>query len=408
MLDLFRDLMSSLGLDDKSAKRPTLYSLLDESLSPRPKKRESGLSSFGDSLASIDQPEPAAILSNPLKWDLSSLPKIADPKPDLAPADADLPWWRTRTPPAILAEDNASNRRAVDGMLRYADNGDLPNLQAQAIRDYGDKAVGEFGDFMRQLDNRDPTRAKGFEKAVYDKLDDAQKAKHFPEMFGPKQSPAQNMQTAQSRTGGLKKNESEKWSISVGKLSNLSPVEFNTYKEIFAAEGGLKIDRRSGAASGITQEALDRAITGGALPGVKGGTTPNQLSMDDRAKVYRHYFDDVLGAVDRKVPGSSNLSRIGDEKASIAFADAMFTHGRHGGAQAIQNAINKVTPGSVDPDGNMGPDTFAAYRQLAGNPKTNRALLDALGDARRDMIKGRKDDEGWRSRIDHFRFQKSS
>lgn len=137
---------------------------------------------------------------------------------------------------------------------------------------------------------RAPTRAKGFEKAVYAKLDDAQKAKHFPEMFGEKPSPAQNMQTAQSmavpqyrsKVGGLQGSKWKEWSDSVDKLSKLSPAERRAYME-----------------------------------------------------------------------------------------------------------------------------TFEAYRRLAGNPRTNRTLLEALGDARRDMVKDRKDAARWSPRIDYFRFQKS-
>ncbi|OHC74842.1 MAG: hypothetical protein A3G18_10395 [Rhodospirillales bacterium RIFCSPLOWO2_12_FULL_58_28] len=458
MFNLLEDLMGSLGFGDDGSKTPSRYNLLDDTLSPSPKKRESSLFSLSDSvgvsgrnlpddvnrmesglskLGFLDQAESTGAFGDSLKRGMESFQQANDLKVDAQAnvdgptvttmgyqlasgglddqvkdimadnasprADAASPWWRARTLPALPAEDHASNRRAIDGMLKYADNGDLPNLQAQAINDYGDKAVGEFGDFMRQLNDRDPARAKGFEKTVYDKLDDAQKARHFPEMFVTDAGP----HTDQSEIDVTKKTELEKWSASVGKLNNLSPVEANTYKKIFAAEGGLTTDQRSGAASGITQEALDRAIGAGALPGVEKGAIPGQLSMDDRAKVYRHYFDDVLHTVDKKVPGSSNISRIGDEKASTAFADAMFAHGRHDGAQAIQNAINKVTPETVPSDGNMGPKTFEAYRQLALNPKTNRALLDALGDARRDMVKDRKDAKGWRSRIGRFHSQNS-
>lgn len=197
------------------------------------------------------------------------------------------------------------------------------------------------------------------------------------------------------------------WSNSVGKMGNLSPAERRAYMETFAAEGGFNADQNSGAASGITPDALDRAIKDGALPGVKKGTKPKDLLMDERASAYRHYFDDVLYTVDKKIPGSSNLKRIGNDEAAAAFADTMFAHGRRGGAEAIQNAINKVRPGTVNPDGNMGPKTFDAYRRLTGNPKTTRALLDALGNARWDRVKGRKDAKGWETRINHFRFQKS-
>ncbi len=106
------------------------------------------------------------------------------------------------------------------------------------------------------------------------------------------------------------------------------------------------------------------------------------------------------------VPGSGNLQRIGNDEA-VTLADTLFAHGNRGGTEAIQTAINKVVPGSVKPDGRMGPETFNAYRKLAGDIKTRQTLLDALGNARWDRVKDRKDAKGWETRINHFRFQKS-
>ena len=101
-----------------------------------------------------------------------------------AQAKPPQPWWKSKDLPEVSGEDYQSNRRTMDATLKYADDGDLPNLQAQALRDYGHRAKAEFADYMQQLHERDPKRAKGFEKAVFDRLDNNHKAKHFPELAG--------------------------------------------------------------------------------------------------------------------------------------------------------------------------------------------------------------------------------
>jgi len=76
----------------------------------------------------------------------------------------------------VTPEASASNRRTVDGILKSTSDGDLPNLFAGTLSDGKSKPVGEFGDFMSQLRQRDPDRAGRFEKAVMDKLPEQARA----------------------------------------------------------------------------------------------------------------------------------------------------------------------------------------------------------------------------------------
>lgn len=316
----------------------------------------------------------------------------------------------------------------------------MPLYQADALSSNKDRAFGEYGDFLNQLHARDPGRVAGFEKDVMERLPRDTKAKlaaYFNQTAEPKPArpPMRNLLTGdggkddlsgaaakstapaqqtenphtlpipayRKQAKGLQGTNWKDWSSSVGKLQGGSDAERNIYKNTYAAEGGLATDPVSGAASGISKNTLDRAIKGGVLPGLKEGAVPDQLSIDQRAKVYRHYFDDALRTVERTAPGSSNLQKISDAKASSAFADTLFAHGSTGGALIIQKAINKVTPNSVEALGQMGPKTFKAYKELSANPQTRRTLLSALGDARWEKIKSRPDAAGWSSRINSFR-----
>jgi len=347
------------------------------------------------------------------------------------------PWFHSSKLPPIKGDALSSNERILTALLKTAANGDLPMYQADALKSGKASAIGEYADFLRQMHKRAPERVTGYEKDVMKRLPAEAKTKlatYLNQSSTAKPSPrsllvgdagndnlSHTMATIQRRdrqsgksdsqpipeyrkqAGGLQGTHWTDWSSSVGKLENASAAETHAYKEIFAAEGGLATDPKGGAASGITQKTLDRAIKDGALPDFRQGGVPENLTIDQRARVYRHHFDDVLKTVDRSVPGSTNLQKIGDAKAATAFADTLFAHGSRGGTKLIQKAINKMAPDSVTVDGKMGPKTFAAYKELVRNPETRRALLGALGDTRWDQVKGKASSGGWRKRIDHFR-----
>jgi len=188
------------------------------------------------------------------------------------------------------------------------------------------------------------------------------------------------------------------WQADVGKLSSASESEQRAYAEIFAAEGGMASDPTSSAASGIMQNTLDELVTKGQLPAAYKGLSPSSLSSEQRATVYRAYADHALSLAG----GHKALGKL-DAQSASALADTLFRHGREGGAEIVQNAINTVTPAAVKATGPVGPETFGAYQKLAADPATRKRLMDALADARKDTVKGKATAQAEAARFDHFR-----
>lgn len=130
---------------------------------------------------------------------------------------------------------------------------------------------------------------------------------------------------------------------------------------------------------------------------------PNQLSIPERAAVYRHYFDDVLASTARSTgaaSGSRVLDKVGNAGAAAALDDTLFRHGRAGGARLIQRAVNSTAgAGTVTEDGKMGPATFEAFRRLVQDGESRTRLLDRLATLRKET-----GEPGEAARFDHFRF----
>jgi len=58
----------------------------------------------------------------------------------------------------------------MDGMLSYSDNGFLPTLYADAIKNGSYKAIAEYANFLNQLSDIKQERVNGFEQEVMNKL----------------------------------------------------------------------------------------------------------------------------------------------------------------------------------------------------------------------------------------------
>ena len=193
------------------------------------------------------------------------------------------------------------------------------------------------------------------------------------------------------------------WQRSVAGLAGVTPNEFRSYAEIFAAEGGRKVNSNSGAIAGILPETLADLRARGKLPTIQQGTFMSPLRESEIASVYRAYFDDAL----RTIGGHMALAGLPDSETAAAFADAMFRHGRRNGARVVQRAINNVAQGTVTEDGRMGPQTFNAYRALTANPATRQRLLDSLANERIRISQNSPNLVGETARFNHFRFQNS-
>jgi hypothetical protein len=179
-------------------------------------------------------------------------------------------------------------------------------------------------------------------------------------------------------------------------LLEVSPQEARAYHEIFAAEGGLREDPLSRAASGLLPATINALVAAGRLIEVPSGLPPRRLSVRQRAAAYRAYFDDVL----RTIGGHHAFLRIASVPAAAAIADTLFRHGGRGGTRLVQRAMVAVEPSDCAVDGRLGPRTFDLFCRLAADPARCRALLDRLADARLGATGGRE-----RPRIDHFRFR---
>ncbi len=82
------------------------------------------------------------------------------------------PWFETAKLPGIPGESVSSNARTLDAFLKHGGNGTLPRYQADALANGKNRkfAIGEYGDFLRQMHKRAPDRVKDFEKDVMDRL----------------------------------------------------------------------------------------------------------------------------------------------------------------------------------------------------------------------------------------------
>jgi hypothetical protein len=167
-----------------------------------------------------------------------------------------------------------------------------------------------------------------------------------------------------------------------------------TLAQIFAAEGGTAKDPAGSASSGILKDTLDDARK--RVPGLENVKTPSDLTIDQRVAVMKDYFDRNMSTIG----GAKALDVIPSPEAAAAFGDTIYRHGSGDGAKAIQRAIRLVAPERVEADGKMGPETLKAFNEMARDPKTRGALLDALGE-QRDVLTLRKESE----RMSHFTFR---
>ena len=191
------------------------------------------------------------------------------------------------------------------------------------------------------------------------------------------------------------------WTQLIGGLPNLHSTEKRAYMEIFAAEGGNRLDPGSDAMSGITKTTINRAVDKRHVKGIKFGTEPKTLSLEERSRLYRAYFDHAFDKID----GSRAFGRIADPEAASAVADTLFRHGRNGGGTLIRKAINAVVPGSLAErvSSKLGlpfnKTALSEFQRTIADSANRRKFLDALADERIKVAPNEAD------RFNHFRFQ---
>lgn len=108
----------------------------------------------------------------------------------------------------------------------------------------------------------------------------------------PKSVPVPDYRSAVFK--GERLREWQNWSGAVGRLPGATSREWRGYHEIYAGEGGMKLDPGSGAFAGIHPDTLKEFIGKGNFTGVKEDTQPKDLSMEQIAQFYRDYSDAAL------------------------------------------------------------------------------------------------------------------
>ena len=160
-----------------------------------------------------------------------------------------------------------------------------------------------------------------------------------PVLPGPPKTPPQ-VPLYRNQVIARQGNEWPKQHEAFSRLKGISYSEHFAYMETFAAEGGSDVNTSNGATAGITQSTLDDLIDRGKIIGIPKGTAPKLLKRDERAQVYRVYMDDALN----HVGGSQALRDLTDAYAAAALGDTLFRHGRTGGGEIVQRAINRAVP----------------------------------------------------------------
>jgi hypothetical protein len=161
------------------------------------------------------------------------------------------------------------------------------------------------------------------------------------------------------------------------------------FANTYAWEGGMMPDPSSGAVAGIMPKTLRDLKNFEERPGVKSYAyqigdlpdDPRKLTPEQAARFHETYLNHTLRTVTRNDPdrrsGVDLIDDIDDPKTAAMLVDTLIRHGSGDGALAIQKAINKTlseVPTELrealgwqvpDPDGKMGPGTFAFFRDIA-------------------------------------------
>ncbi len=143
---------------------------------------------------------------------------------------------------------------------------------------------------------------------------------------------------------------------------------------IFAGEGGMRPDPKSGAVGGITKDYINQARDQGNWPPELAHVkSPADLKPGDMPGMYRHYLDGGL----RHAGGAAVLDKIGQPTVAAAVADTVVRDGEQGARALIHGAI----------EGSGGPDLSAPRTRQDGKTEPaviGKKTLDELAKIGRD------------------------
>src|SRR5262249_9512924 len=115
--------------------------------------------------------------------------------------------------------------------------------------------------------------------------------------------------------------------------------------------------------------------------------------IQEVAQIYKMYADDAL----RNVGGGAALAKIGDEKTAMQIFDALYQHGRGGGARVVQDAVNSVIDGLPDAErsrlGLSRIEIKDPRSQRASGPQTRGRISPLVESGYAKMLRGAIADE---------------
>lgn len=126
-------------------------------------------------------------------------------------------------------------------------------------------------------------------------------------------------------------------------MQPLTESEFAAYRTTFGLEGGMQYDAAAGGPGDPGRAGVTESWMKDAQPRLGSTIVPDarKLTIQQAAQAYKIFADDAL----RNVGGGGALAKIGDSKTAMQVFDALFKHGREGGAIVIQDAVNALIGG---------------------------------------------------------------
>lgn len=286
---------------------------------------------------------------------------------DAIPQRTKMPWYVIEAFPDIPADAVSSNTRIMSGLLKYNVNGDLPNLFADSLntsRGQGN-AVSEYGDFLRQLHDRDPKRAQDFEQEVHRKLPPSSQDKiqrPAETLLSPPTQPGKNL-LAQQSDQKLRDRFMEFYPKLEGRKGN----KYTNYPG----------DKGGPTKFGATQDEFNAYRSGKAKRASATPTDVKNLTREQAQKFFReHYYDRYRNG------------EIKDDRIAEHLFDITVNPGPKRSARWAQESINVIKGDKIIPeDGVMGSITIGALNDLSAGER--QQVMDLVAEKRANHYRER-------------------
>ena len=210
----------------------------------------------------------------------------------------------------------------------------------------------------------------------------------------PTPSPSSDSNSNISNNTSNNTDSSSNVSDSSSESGELSPGNFDSAVDVvFLNEGGYSDDPNDpgGATNmGITHNTLNNAYN----QGIVSHNDVAKLTFNEAKEIYREMYWEP-----------SRADEMPNPLATIYF-DTVVLCGQYGGGRLLQKAMNKLGQ-SVVVDGNVGPQTMAALKEMLKTPEDVQNLCTALCDVRQEYHNSDPNAQyylaGWTNRVKRMR-----